>query len=60
MRHTYPDAIIGKQRRNSISQLKQSFDKDVKGIRFIIRFKYAVIMTDTEGPAIFLCFLYLG
>ena len=39
LRQTYPDAIIGKQRRNSISKLKLSFDKDVKGIRFIIRFK---------------------
>lgn len=39
LRQTYTDAIIGKQRRNSISKLKQSFDKDVKGIRFIIRFK---------------------
>ena len=39
LKHSYPDAIIGKQRRNSISRLKQSFEKDVKGIRFIIRFK---------------------
>ena len=39
LKSNYPDAIIGKQRRNSISRLKQSFDKDVKGIRFIIRFK---------------------
>jgi len=34
----YPDAIIGKQRRNSISTLKAGMDK-AKGIRFIIRFK---------------------
>ena len=34
----YPDAIIGKQRRNSISTLKAGMDKS-KGIRFIIRFK---------------------
>ena len=39
LREKYPEAIIGKQRRNSISSLKQSFDKDVRGIRFIIRFK---------------------
>ena len=39
LKERYPEAIIGKQRRNSISNLKQNFDKDVRGIRFIIRFK---------------------
>ena len=39
LKEKYPDAIVGKQRRNSISGLKQNIEKDVKGIRFIIRFK---------------------
>ena len=39
LKERYPDAIIGKQRKNSISCLKQNMDKDVRGIRFIIRFK---------------------
>ena len=39
IKERYPDAVVGKQRKNSISSLKQSLDKDVKGIRFIIRFK---------------------
>ena len=39
IKERYPDAVVGKQRKNSISSLKQNLDKDVKGIRFIIRFK---------------------
>ena len=39
IKERYPDAVACKQRKNSISSLKQSLDKDVKGIRFIIRFK---------------------
>ena len=40
IKERYPDAVMGKQRRNSISSLKESLSKDIKGIRFIIRFKY--------------------
>ena len=39
LKERYPDAVMGKQRKNSISSLKQSLDKEVKGTRFIIRFK---------------------
>ena len=39
IKEKYPDAVMGKQRKNSISCLKQALDKDVKGTRFIIRFK---------------------
>ena len=39
LKERYPDAIIGKQRRNSISCLKQNMEKDVRGVRFIVRFK---------------------
>ena len=40
VKERYPDAVIGKQRKNSISSLKQSLGKDVKGTRFIIRFRF--------------------
>ena len=39
IKERYPNAVVGKQRKNSISSLKQSMDKEVKGVRFIIRFK---------------------
>ena len=39
VKERYPDAVMGKQRKNSISSLKQSLGKEVKGTRFIIRFK---------------------
>ena len=40
VKERYPDAVIGKQRKNSISSLKQSLGKDVSGTRFIIRFRF--------------------
>lgn len=39
LKDRYPDAIVGKQRKNSISSLKQNIESGVKGIRFILRFK---------------------
>ena len=39
IKERYQDAVMGKQRKNSISSLKQNLEKDVKGTRFIIRFK---------------------
>ena len=30
LKEKYPEAIIGKQRKNSISSLKQNLEKDVK------------------------------
>jgi hypothetical protein len=40
VKERYPDAVIGKQRKNSISSLKHSLGKDVKGTKFIIRFRF--------------------
>ena len=39
LKERYPEAIVGKQRRNSSSGLKQSLDPGVKGVRFILRFR---------------------
>ena len=50
MRHLrYPDTIMGKQRRNSISLLKKEMDdQGAKGVTFIIRFKWVGFLMDTK------------
>ncbi|XP_023327783.1 uncharacterized protein LOC111700932 [Eurytemora carolleeae] len=39
LKMTFPSAVVGNQRRNSITALKNQFSKGGSGIRFIIRFK---------------------
>ena len=39
MKDRFAEAVVGKQRRGSISPLKQQIEKGRKGMKFVVRFK---------------------